>query len=253
MSTLNESVPPARKTVNWIIIAVVGVIACVCVLVLGLGLGFLLSGNLPLTLNILSTPVPTLPPTAEATLTPLATATLVPSATNTPEPPPTATFTMAAPQSLSEIVSALQSAAEGRPVSDAAAYDPKKSGIHPIIFYAASQELVDEWNGALSDAWRSKNVGMTELVAVIKYNDVVLERKQFFTSGGNVWVSAIRRDTEIILREAKTGISVATITYKGGNPPGIPSHFSSRPPSAFYGTSVDSATVMLWLKDFVEK
>jgi hypothetical protein len=251
MNTINQPASPAPQPVNWIIIAVVGVIGCVCMLAVGLALGLGLGGKFAL--PMLSTPVPIFTPTAPATSTALPTdiPTAIPTSTETPVPLPTATFTMAPTQELSSIVEALRAAAEGRGVEDAAAYDQTKPGVHPIVIVAPSDE-VDEWNSSLPVSWRSLSVSQTELVVLVTYTNVTLERKQFFGKGFNMWVSTVRIDSEVILREAKTGRTVSSIVFTGGDPPALPNHFDHIPPSVFYGTSVAYETVQLWLKDFVE-
>jgi hypothetical protein len=131
-------------------------------------------------------------------------------------------------------------------------YDPNESGIHPIVIIAPDDEL-EEWNTHIPDSWRPLNVSQTELVALVTYKEVTLERQRYFASGDNIYVSRIRIDSEITVREAKTGRTVSSIVFEGGDPPSLPGHFSSRPPSAFYGTSVAYETAILWLKEFVEK
>jgi hypothetical protein len=255
MTTLNQPASPAPKPVNWIIIGLVGVVGCVCVLAVGLVLGLFLSGKLAL--PILSAPIPTSMPIVPATFTALATdiPTDIPTAipaTDTPVPLPTATI-MAPTQEISAIVEALQAAAEGRGVAEAAAYDPKKSGVHPIIIFSASKDVVAEWNAELPAAWRGQSVSMTELVAVVINHEVVVDRARYTAKGmGIFYINRIRTDTEVILREARTGQSVASATFPGGDPPTLKGGYSQIV-TAVYGTLVPYETVELWLKSFVEK
>ena len=96
------------------------------------------------------------------------------------------------------------SAAEGRGVPEAAAYNPKKSGIHPIVIYSADADTVDEWNDELPDTWRAQSVSQTELVAVAIYHEIVVERARYTAKGmGIFFLNRIRTDTEVILREAQ--------------------------------------------------
>lgn len=194
---------------------------------------------------------PVLPTAIPPTAVP-PTATLEP----TPTPPP-------APQALSEMLEILERVAQGNGVPEAAAYDKNESEIHPIVIIAPSDE-VDEWNKRIPDSWRPLSVSQTELVAVVTNTEVTLETKQYCASGGGykaqalttsgdrVWVSSIRIDTEIVIREAKTGILVSTINFKGNAPPALPNFFSSRPSTVFYGTSVAYEIAILGLADFVE-
>ena len=249
MTTINQSASPAQKPVNWIIIGVVGVLGCICVLAVGLVLGLGLGGKLAL--PVLSTPVPTFTPTALATSTALPTATL--TSTETPVPTITPTFTVVPTQSLSAMIEALKAAATGSGVSDAAPYDPTKSGVHPIIIFSASHEIVDEWNAALPAAWRGQSVSMTELVAVVINHEIVVDRARYTAKGmGIFFLNRIRTDTEVILREARTGQSVASFTFQGGDPPTLKSGYNQII-TAVYGTLVPYETVELWLKSFVEK
>ncbi len=253
MNTINQPASPAPKPVNWIIMAVVGVIGCVCMLAVGLVLGLGVSGKLAL--PMLSAPVPTLAPTALATSTALPTdiPTAIPTSTETPVPLPTATFTMAPTQEISSIVEALRAAAEGRGVEDAAMYDPKKSGVHPIVIFSASKDIVDEWNAELPAAWRGQSVSQTELVAVVINHEIVVDRARYTAKGmGIFYINRIRTDTEVILREARTGQSVASFTFQGGDPPTLKGGYNQII-TAVYGTLVPYETVELWLQSFVEK
>ncbi len=189
------------------------------------------------------------------TQAPLLIATQPPMAPSTDTPVPTIAFTSTPPptQSISVIVETLRAAAEGRGVSEAAEYDPKKSGIHPIVFFSASQDIVDEWNADLPDAWRGQSVGLTELVAVLINHEVVVDRGRYTAKGmGIFYLNRIRTDTEVILREAKTGQTVSAYTFKGGDPPTLKKGYDQII-TAVYGTVVSYETVEMWLESFVEK
>lgn len=245
---------PASNSKTWIIVGVIGVIGCVCILALGvvLGLGFR-GGQLALPgLNITD---PTQGSISIATQEPMIISTdtpLPPPPTDTPVPTVVPTFTAAPTQSVSTIVDMLRPAAEGRAVSDAAAYDPKKSGVHPIIVFSADKDIVDEWNAELPAAWRAQNVSLAELVAVVTNRNVQIERGHYFGSGVSLYIYRIRIDTEVILREAKTGYTVASQVFQGGEPPSLKSRFPVGT-TAVYGTLVPYEIVELWLKSFVEK
>jgi hypothetical protein len=253
MTTINQSASPAQKPVNWIIIAVVGVLGCICVLAVGLVVGLGLGGKL--SLPMLSAPVPTFTPIVLPTSTALPTdiPTAIPTSTETPVPLPTATFTIVPTQSLSAMIEALRAAATGSGVSDAAPYDPTKSGVHPIIIFSASKDIVDEWNAELPAAWRGQSVSQTELVALVTNHEIVVEKARYTAKGmGIFFLNRIRIDTEVILREAQTGQTVASFTFPGGDPPTLKSGYNQII-TAVYGTFVPYETVELWLKSFVEK
>jgi hypothetical protein len=202
----------------------------------------------------LTTSNPTQEPVSISTQAPIlfSTDTPIPLPTDTPVPTIAPTFTAAPTQSISTIVEALRDAAEGRGVSAAAVYDPKKSGVHPIVIFSASQEILDEWNAELPDAWRAQSVSLAELVAVVTNREVKLERAHYFGKGISLYVWRIRTDTEVILREARTGDTVAAYTFPGGDPPTLKSSLPVGT-TGLYGTLVPYETVELWLKSFVEK
>jgi hypothetical protein len=148
------------------------------------------------------------------------------------------------------MVEVLRPAGQGVGVPEAAAYDPNKSGVHPIVIIATYEDN-KLWNSYMPVSWRPMNVNQAELVALFLYSEVVVESVRV-TRGGSIFKNRIRVDTEIILREALTGKTIATTFFKGGEPPEFPpGHY--RGITAYYGTKVAYETVELWLKEFVEK
>jgi hypothetical protein len=131
-------------------------------------------------------------------------------------------------------------------------YDPNELGIHPVVFFSASPEIADEWNAELPEAWRGQNVSTTELIAVITYKEVKIERGHYFGSGISLYIWRIRTDTEVILRETQTGNTVASTVFEGGEPPSLKGRYSIGT-TAVYGTLVPYEIVELWLESFVEK
>lgn len=252
MTTINQLTPPTGKSKTWIILALIGLFGCLCIVVVGVVLGMGFRGG-QLVLPDFENPIQTEEPVSIPTQEPL----LIP--TNTPLPPvptdtpvPTVEPTAVPTQSISSIVEVLRDAAEGREVPEAAAYDPKKSGVHPIVIFSANQEIVDEWNAELPDAWRAQSVSLAELVAVVTNQQVKLERGHYFGSGVSLYIWRIRTDTEVIVREARTGDTVAAYTFQGGDPPTLKSRFPIGT-TALYGTLVPYEIVELWLQSFVEK
>ncbi len=195
---------------------------------------------------ILPTPTVTLLPTLTPTLTPIPpTETPLPTATSTLTPTPIPT------QSLSLISDALLPAAQGMEVAEAAVYDPYKAGIHPIVFIAANDQKW--WNNNLPESWRPSNVSQVELVAVLRFiNDQIEAQRYRMSGGGLVTVRSYRVDTEVMLREARTGNLIATTLFRGGPSPALP-HKIPAGTQAFYGDIVAYEIVELWLKDYVEK
>jgi len=250
MNTSNQSASPAQKPVNWIIIGVVGVLGCICVLAVGLVLGLGFGGKL--SLPMLSAPVPTFTPIILPTSTalpndmPTAIPTETPATTSTPTLAPVPT------QSLSSIIEALTTAAQGNGVPEAAAYDKNKTGIHPIVILAPSEEQ-DEWNSSLPVSWLPSNISQTELIASVRYIEVQVEQARYKGPAGVgiVFIKRTRIDTEIVIRETQTGVVVASTIFMGSDPPPLPRSLPLGT-TAYYGTSVAYETAQLWLKDFVE-
>ena len=254
MTTVNQPASPATKSKSWVIIALVGLFGCICIVVVGIVLGLGLKGG-QLTLPGLATSVPTQAPINIPANTPIQPAinSPIPPPTSAPIPTTTPLPTAAPTQSISTIVEALKAAAEGRGVSEAAAYNPKKSGIHPIVIYSADADTVDEWNAELPDTWRAQSVSQAELVAVVIYHEIVVERARYTAKGmGIFFLNRVRTDTEVILREAQTGLNVSSATFQGGDPPTLKSGYNQII-TAVYGTLVSYETVEIWLKSFVDK
>lgn len=194
------------------------------------------------------TPAPTPMPTATATLT------LTPTPTETPTPAPTETstptITPAPTQSISSIAYALAPVAQGTGVPEAAVYDPNKPGIHPIFVIALEEQ--SEWNKNLPEGWRPSDVSQTELVAVIRLNKMFLEGRRVSIHGsGDVVLGRYRNDTEIWLREGRTGKQIAHMVFEGEEPPTFPDRLKSY--AALIGPAVPFEVVHLWLQEFVEK
>jgi hypothetical protein len=190
------------------------------------------------------TPSPTQPPPTSTPIPPTET----PAPTDTPTP----TFTPVPTQSLDEILVALMPAAQGSEVAEAAAYDLGKPGIHPIVFIAAKDQ--SGWNESLPVEWRPSNVSQAELVAVVRliYMNFAVQRYRTpGVTGGMVTVVSYRVDTEILLREAKTGDLITTIVFKGGAAPALPNRLPSGT-TALYGDPAPFGNIQLWLKDYVE-
>jgi hypothetical protein len=200
-----------------------------------------------------NTEVPAPQPITQPTSVPIQpTITASPISTDTPAPSPTPTLSPMPTQSLSSIIEALKAAAQGSGVPEAAAYYQNKPGIHPIVIYTSSSNQ-DEWNASLPEAWLPVNVSQTELIAVIRYIDIVIEKSRYVGKGTGVFfVSRIRRDTEIILRETQTGKTVASTIFEGGEPPSLPKRLPLGT-TALYGNSVAYGTVQSWLRSFVEQ
>jgi hypothetical protein len=193
-------------------------------------------------------PTPTPLPTSTQ---PPPTVTPVPP-TNTPVPTdtPAPTVTPVPTQSIDDIVNLLKPVVEGTGVPEAAAYDPDKPGIHPLVFISPVDQGV--WDVSLPKTWIPLNVSQVELVAVLRYTDVLLQLHWFGTSkGGKTQIGRYRIDTEVWLREARTGTQIAFATFRGDDPLPFPSHLPSGVMPKGEATSSD--VIQIWLKSYVEK
>jgi hypothetical protein len=188
-------------------------------------------------------PSPTLPPPTSTPIPP----------TETPVPTNTPTLTPIPTQSLSSMIDALKVVSQGSGVAEAAAYDPGKSGIHPVVFVSPLDE-VENLNSSLPDSWRASFVNQTELVVVVSYRYVKLNATRYKISGQSGWifVTRIRIDTVVTLYEAQTGETVAYTVIAGGEPPSFP---PSLPPGvdSLYGETVPYEKVQEWMKPHVVK
>jgi hypothetical protein len=194
---------------------------------------------------MISPPTPTPSPTQPLpTSTPI-TPTNTPAPTDTPAP--TLTFTPVPTQSLSSMIQALIPATLGNGVADAAAYDPSKPGTHPIIVISATDQV--GWNDSLPESWQPSNVGQVELVAVLNNSKTQIDVKEYLRVG---FIRSYRIDTEVVLREAKTGKMLALTVFQGDNPPPL-AHQLPAGTQALYGATVQYQTVQLWLQSFIEK
>lgn len=248
MNAVNQPVSPRGKSNVWAILAVVGIVACACILAGGLAVfGLRMADQLPLLAR--ATPTFTATLTYTPTLTPTVTVTRPP--TDTPRPTFTPTFTPPPSQPLSEIIAALMPLRQKKGIPEAASYDPNRPGIHPIVILASKDQ--DGWNNSLPNGWLPSHISQTELVAIINYKEVVVERANYYGKGGKVEsIPRIRVDIETVVREARTGKDVATSTFYGFEPPPFPPRLPLYK-QAIYGSSVAYDTVYAWLKQFVEK
>ena len=209
----------------------------VVVAALILGCGGLTNSPTP---TPLPSPTSTQPPPTPTSIPPTET----PVPTDTPTPVPT--------QSLSSMIEALAAVAQGSGVADAAAYEKSKAGIHPIVVLAPEDE-VEDWNWELPTSWQPLYVSQTELVALVKYRDVELNKTRYKGSGsGWIYVTRVRIDTVVTLFEARTGATVDTKTFTGVEPVGFPPTLPSGT-QYLYGETVPHETVVDWLKPFVSK
>ena len=193
-------------------------------------------------------PTPTPIPTQSPTSTPVP-PTNTPLPTNTPVP--TATETLIPAQSINTIIDAVKPAVQGVGVGETAPYERSKSGVHPIVIIAPSDEVA-EWNDSLPESWIPRNVSQTELVVSISHREVELNKTRYKGQGsGWIYVTRVRLDTVVMLYEAQTGDLVDSYTFQGADPVGFPPTLPYGT-QYLYGNTVDYDTVIEWLRQYVE-
>jgi WD40 repeat protein len=164
-------------------------------------------------------------------------------------PTPTPTMTPAVPPEpvltptpdYPSIALALQPVFSGQGVPEAAAYDPGGPGPHPVTLLSTSgaaytQEIegesiggyqyttIDNWNTHLPTGWSTASLSEVELVVVIgDEREYALESAQY-VGGQNqsLTVTAYRFETDIELREAHTGKTLAVLPFSGSDPRPFP-------------------------------
>jgi hypothetical protein len=153
---------------------------------------------------------------------------------------------------LDDIVDALILVIQGFGADDAAAYDPMKPGIHPIVIISPVKQI--EWNQSLPEEWRPSSVNNTELVAVLKFTNVLVELRYFYIYRyGDAESKRYRRDSEVWLFEAKTGKQVGYMLFTGDEPPSFPGQKMTFDDTTIIGQPVSATVLQQWLYPFVEK
>jgi len=152
------------------------------------------------------------------------------------------------------MIQTLSALTDGNGLAIAAAYDPGKQGVHPILIDAPANQ-VEGWNASLPAAWRPVNVSQVELVARLSFHNLTMGARRYFLRGsgaGGVFIRTYRVDTEVFVIEARTGKLIANTLFKGGPAPSLPDHLPAGT-TGLYGTTIAYETLQLWLKSYVEK
>jgi WD40 repeat protein len=125
----------------------------------------------------------------------------------------------------------------GQGVPEAAVYNPDGPGPHPMILMTTSgtayvekleetsiggfsYETLNDWNELLPFGWSPSVISETELVVLIGPEREINLGSQSYTIGPSI--TAYRYETDLELREARTGQTLATYTFEGSDPRPFP-------------------------------
>ncbi len=195
------------------------------------------------------TPTPFLLPTD----TPAPTVTPMPTDTPTPIDTPTPTVTLS-PSEIAGILSILATE-EDKGVPEAKEYDQEKRGPHRIVLLTASGELSDFYK-SLPDSWKPSTISEVELVAVLSFQQEIVASATYMSNcpgtRSSVVINRIRRNTFVVVKEAKTGKVVASQLFKGSDPPSFGWSVKCIKIKGFFGDPVPFSTIYQWLMGYVK-
>jgi hypothetical protein len=120
---------------------------------------------------------------------------------------------------LPSILGALAPAAAGQGIPDAAAYDPDDLLSHRLVVLDPSG-APHTWSSSLPTYWMPMSVGETDLVVVVQEREIDLGSQSYV---GGPPITRYRYETDVELREARTGQMLMTATLRGTEPPPFPS------------------------------
>ncbi|MBN1993073.1 MAG: hypothetical protein JW953_10245 [Anaerolineae bacterium] len=145
---------------------------------------------------------------------------------------------------------------DGQAVAEAAAYS-QMSGVHPVVLARGSVE--GNWRAPrdpLRPEWTPQTLPEVELVACMQVAEVLVESCPYtLENGRQASVERLQYQTNITLREAKTGVVVADTVLAGA----MPAECSSETrferdelTKKVYGVAVGIGQVSAWLQPYVE-
>jgi hypothetical protein len=140
---------------------------------------------------------------------------------------------------------------QGEGVPEAAEYLKSEKGPHPIILLDADGEL-HGWNEYLRAEWKPDSLGKVQLVGTLTFYQETVATQKYTGCGqpGAIFVTRIRRNLRIVLQEAKTGKTVSSESFPGGEPPGFPRSLHCGQTTLF-GETVPYTTLQEWLRPFI--
>ncbi len=119
------------------------------------------------------------------------------------------------------IFSTLSTIASGQGVPDAAPYNPDEHGTHTVVLLTTSGTAYYDWNEKfLPYRWFPSSVSDTELAVLIgAEREIRLESANYINGA---YVTAYRYEVDMEIREARTGKTLSTSTFKGSDPRPFP-------------------------------
>jgi hypothetical protein len=180
----------------------------------------------------------------------------LPSDTPGPSPTPTVSPTPDFPA----LAQALAPLAAGQGVPGAAAYDPAQPGPHPLLILSSSGgeycrletqwNFCDPWDLNLPPGWLASSLGNVQLVVVLDPEGVVNLGSAPYNMGGNtVTVNRVRYEQSGVIREARTGRVLATLSFVGTEPRDFPEMTWE---TLLYGTRYLYTDLEKWICPFAD-
>jgi hypothetical protein len=146
---------------------------------------------------------------------------------------PTLTPTVSPTPDLPGLALAMVPVIAGQGVPGAAEYDPAKPGPHPLMILSTGGteycrletewNFCDQWDLNLPPGWLASSVDKVELVVVLdREGQVWLGSAPYTNDGKPVTVTRIRYEQSGVIREARTGRILATLSFVGTEPMDFP-------------------------------
>jgi hypothetical protein len=179
----------------------------------------------------------------------------LPAETSGPTLPPTASPT----PDLPAMALTLAPVAAGQGVPGAAEYNPSKPGPHPLMILSTfggeycrletQWNFCDPWDQNLPPGWLASSVDKVQLVVVLDPEGQVNLGSAPYTIGGKpVTVNRIRYEQSGVIREARTGTVLATLSFVGTEPRDFPEMTWE---NLIYGTRYLYSDLEKWMCPFV--
>lgn len=163
-----------------------------------------------------------------------------------------------------KLVEKLASLCDGVPFAEAAAYDPARPGLHPLVLLNA-EKISDflghktPWTLELPQDWWPQKASDVELVALFQHHSETIDSESYSDAGQSATVVRQRSRYVVRILAAKTGQLLSTKEFVGGEPGPFPSTVTFEipthrylGPSAINGKLPDFEEVRSWLASFVD-
>jgi hypothetical protein len=92
------------------------------------------------------------------------------------------------------------------------------SGIHPIVIYETQDQHLHIWDGYIENSWRPSSNNPPELVLCIELMKTKIGSCSYQGSGATGALNLIQFSNLATLRDARTGLVIASNTFKGKAP-----------------------------------